>query len=158
MTQSSTAPVTAPEAKIQKALTDVTAEIGRTDGKASALLAAFSIPLAVLVAVVPGHDLPAFAAVLVGLGAAGLVAAMIVVLLVVRPRLGGANRGSYLHWAQCTPEEVVADLAVDRSVERIVELSQIAERKYRSLRLAIDITAASLVVLVLALATALALA
>ncbi|WP_431776504.1 Pycsar system effector family protein [Streptomyces cucumeris] len=143
-------------AHLQQARTDVTAEISRTDSKASALLTAFGIPLAVLVAAVPGHDLPTASAILVGIGALGLVAAMLVVLLVVRPRLGGNVRGSYLHWATCTPEEIRADVTVDRTAERIAKLSQIAAAKYRALKLAIDITAGALVVLLLALAVALA--
>ncbi|MEU2076618.1 Pycsar system effector family protein [Streptomyces sp. NPDC013489] len=154
MTQSTT-PAGLHDAKLTQARADVTAEIGRTDAKASALLAAFSLPLAVLVAAVPGHDLNTGAAILTGLGAVGLVAAMLVVLLVVRPRLGGNSRGSYLHWATCTPEQVVADLAVDRSAERVVKLSQIATAKYKALRVAIDITAGALVLLVLALAAVL---
>lgn len=147
----------ATDAKLLQARTDVVAEISRTDSKAAALLTAFGIPLAVLVAAVPGHDLPAPAGILVGLGAVGLVAAMLVVLLVVRPRLGGNARGSYLHWATCTPEEVRADVTVDRTAERVVKLSQIAAEKYRALKVAIDITAGALVLLVLALAAALAL-
>ncbi|MFD4178154.1 Pycsar system effector family protein [Streptomyces anulatus] len=147
----------AADAKLQQARTDVVAEISRTDSKASALLAAFGIPLAVLVAAVPGRDLPIPAAILVGLGAVGLVAAMLVVLLVVRPRLGGNTRGSYLHWATCTPEQVRTDLATDLTAERIIRLSQIATAKYRALKTAIDITAGALVLLVLALATALVL-
>ena len=147
----------AADARLLQARTDVVAEISRTDSKASALLAAFGIPLAVLVAAVPGQDLPVPAAILVGLGAVGLVAAMLVVLLVVRPRLGGNTRGSYLHWATCTPEEVRADLAVDLTADRVVKLSQIAAAKYRALKVAIDITAGALVLLVLALAAGLAL-
>lgn len=146
----------AADARLLQARTDTVAEISRTDAKASALLTAFSIPLAVLVAAVPGHDLPTAAAVLVALGAASLVAAMLVVLLVVRPRLGGNTRGSYLHWANCTPEQVRADLATDPTAERIVQLSQIAAAKYRALKTAIDITAGALVLLALALAVALA--
>ncbi|WP_415961980.1 Pycsar system effector family protein [Streptomyces sp. 021-4] len=147
----------ATDTKLKQARTDVVAEISRTDSKASALLAAFGIPLAVLVAAVPGQDLPLPAAILVGLGAVGLVAAMLVVLLVVRPRLGGNTRGSYLHWATCTPQQVRADLATDLTAQRIIALSQIAVAKYRALRTAIDITAGALVLLVLALAAALAL-
>ncbi|MGA4803574.1 Pycsar system effector family protein [Streptomyces lavendulocolor] len=58
-----------------------------------------------------GRALPAPAAVFIGAGAVALVAAMLLVLVVVRPRVDGTPRGSYLHWAQCTPDEVLADLA-----------------------------------------------
>ncbi|MFC6364347.1 hypothetical protein, partial [Nonomuraea thailandensis] len=64
----------ADDARLLQAGTDVVGEIARTDSKASALLAAFGIPLAVLVAAVPGHELPVPAAILVGVRAVGLVA------------------------------------------------------------------------------------
>ncbi|MDX3537210.1 DUF5706 domain-containing protein [Streptomyces sp. MB09-01] len=101
-------------------------------------------------AAVPGHDLPAAATVAAGIGAAALASAMILVLLIVRPRLGGDVSSSYLHWATCTPEEAAADIASDRSAERIVVLSRIAAKKFRVLRLAIDITAGAVALLVLA--------
>lgn len=138
------------EARLAQARTEVIAEMGRTDAKASALLTVLSLPLAVLIAVVPGHDLPAAATVAAGIGAAALAAAMLLVLLIVRPRLGGDVSGSYLHWATCTPEQAAADIASDRSAERIVILSRIAARKFRALRLAIDITAGAVALLVLA--------
>ncbi|MER7050496.1 Pycsar system effector family protein [Streptomyces jumonjinensis] len=147
MSQQPTTPVTADDAKLDKALAYVTGEITRTDTKAGALLTSFSIPLAVLVAVVPGRNLPTASTVLVAIGALGLVAAMVVVLLVVRPRISGAPRGSYLYWADCTADQVLEDVATDRRAERIASLSRILRTKYKALRLAIEITAASLAVL-----------
>ncbi|MEU9056243.1 Pycsar system effector family protein [Streptomyces sp. NPDC048384] len=123
----------------------------RTDTKAAALLTAFGLPLAVLVATLPSRHLNPAASVLVGLGAVGLVAAILVVLLAVRPARAGRPRGSYLYWAGCTAEDVAADVAVDRRPERIVALSKVAVHKYAALRLAIDITGASIVLLVLGL-------
>lgn len=155
MTQSSTTPADTITARLAQARTDVIAEMGRTDAKASALLTVLGIPLAVLIAAVPGRDLPTAATVLVGLGAAGLAAAMLLVLAIVLPRLGGDTRGSYLHWATCTPEQVTADLTVDRSAERLVTLSKIALTKMRALRVAIFTTAAALGALTLALAATL---
>ncbi|MFJ9900489.1 hypothetical protein ACIQPR_44875 [Streptomyces sp. NPDC091280] len=69
-----------------------------------------SLPLAVLVTAVPGHGLPRESAVLVGAGVVGPVAAMLVVLPVVRPRLAHAARGSFLYWVKCTPEVLPEDL------------------------------------------------
>ncbi|MFD3700692.1 Pycsar system effector family protein [Streptomyces sp. NPDC058646] len=155
MTQSSTTPADTTTARLTQARTEVIAEMGRTDAKASALLTVLGIPLAVLIAAVPGRDLPAAAAVLVGLGVAGLAAAMLMVLAIVLPRLGGDTRGSYLHWATCTPEEVTADLSVDRGAERLVALSKIALKKMRALRIAIFTTAGALGALALALAVTL---
>ncbi|MEU0023522.1 Pycsar system effector family protein [Streptomyces rochei] len=144
------------DARLDAATGTVLAEISRTDAKSGVLLTSFSLPLAALVAAVPGKALPGTSAVLVGVGTVGLVAAMLVVLLVVRPRLGGAARGSFLYWSLCTADELLADLQApaDRATH-VVHLSQIAKRKYRGLRLAGDITAASLVALAAALLTAL---
>jgi hypothetical protein len=144
------------DARLDAATGTVLAEISRTDAKSGVLLTSFSLPLAALVAAVPGKALPGASAVLVGVGTVGLVAAMLVVLLVVRPRLGGAARGSFLYWSLCTADELLADLQApaDRATH-VVHLSRIAKRKYRGLRLAGDITAASLVALAAALLTAL---
>lgn len=144
-----------PDSRLIRARDHVAAEITRTDTKATALLTAFGIPFAVLVATVPGRDFPTAAAVLAGAGTVGLVAALLTVLLALRPRLGGTTRGSYLHWAQCTPEDITEDLATDRNAEHIVQLSQAAVQKYKALRRAIDLTAAALCVLALALLVAL---
>ncbi|MFV8133243.1 Pycsar system effector family protein [Streptomyces syringium] len=134
-----------------EARAEVRAEISRTDTKSGVLLTAVSLPLAALVATVPGRSLHGAPAVLAGLGAIGLVAAMLTVLVVICPHLSGTPRGSYLYWATCTPEEVLEDLAdPDTRVKDLVRLSEIASRKYRGLQLAIYITAVSLAVLVAA--------
>ncbi|MBL3808457.1 Pycsar system effector family protein [Streptomyces sp. BRB081] len=144
------------DTRLDAATTTVLAEISRTDAKSGVLLTSFSLPLAALVAAVPGKTLPGLSAVLVGVGTVGLVTAMLVVLLAVRPRLGGAARGSFLYWSLCTADEVLADLQepTDRAAH-VVHLSRIAKRKYKGLRLAGDITAAALVALAAALLTAL---
>jgi hypothetical protein len=144
------------DTRLDAATMTVLAEISRTDAKSGVLLTAFSLPLAALVAAVPGRHLPGLSAVLVGLGTVGLVAAMLVVLVVVRPRLGGAARGSYLYWSLCTPDEVVQDLREPvNQAAHVVHLSLIAKRKYRGLQVAIDITALALITLAAALLAAL---
>ncbi|MEW1723867.1 Pycsar system effector family protein [Streptomyces sp. NPDC093109] len=137
-------------ARLDAALDITLAEIGRSDTKAGNLLGALGLPLAVLVAVVPGRDLPAAAAVLAGTGTIGLIAAMLIVLLVVRPDITGRPRGSYLYWADCTPAEVVEDLTHDHRAEHLVQLAILARAKYRALRWAIHVTAAALLALVAA--------
>lgn len=140
--------------RLDAAITTVLAEISRTDAKSGVLLTAFSLPLAALVAAIPGYALPGLASFLVCAGTVGLVAAMLVVLLAVRPRLGGAARGSYLYWSLCTPNELVEDLKTPTNqAEHVIHLS--AKRKYRGLQIAIDITGISLIALVAALPAAL---
>ncbi|WP_330335769.1 DUF5706 domain-containing protein (plasmid) [Streptomyces sp. NBC_00536] len=141
---------------LEAATTTVLAEISRTDAKSAVLLTAFSLPLAVLVASIPGHPVTGLAAALIAAGAVGLIIAMLLVLVVVRPSLGGAVPGTYLYWATATPEEVIQDLQKPtHRVEHIVQLSSIAKRKYRGLQVAIDVTRTSLVLLGLALLTTL---
>lgn len=138
--------------KLKEARTDVITEFGRTDAKAAALVSAFGIPFAVLVAALPGRELNPVAAVLVGLGAVGLVAAIIVVLLAMRPPRVGRPRGSFYYWAACTtPQEVIADVVVDRRAERLIVLSSALDRKFAALRLATEVFGGSVVLLVLAL-------
>ncbi|MFF4173627.1 Pycsar system effector family protein [Streptomyces sp. NPDC001744] len=151
-----TTPDSTLDARLDAANATVLAEISRTDAKSGVLLTSFSLPLAALVAVVPGHDLPPAVGILVGAGAVGLIAAMLVVLVVVHPRLSGAARGSFLYWSLCTPDDLVKDLqAPDDRVAHVIHLSQIARRKYAGLRLAGIITGVSLVALGAALLAAL---
>ncbi|MFE1075160.1 Pycsar system effector family protein [Streptomyces sp. NPDC058783] len=151
-----TTPDSTLDARLDAANATVLAEISRTDAKSGILLTSFSLPLAALIAVVPGRDLPPVVGLLVGVGAVGLIAAMLVVLVVVHPRLSGAARGSFLYWSLCSPEDLVKDLqAPDDRVAHVIHLSQIARRKYVGLRLAGTITGVSLVALGVALLAAL---
>ncbi|MFI0901853.1 Pycsar system effector family protein [Streptomyces sp. NPDC020983] len=144
------------DSRLDAAHTTVLAEISRTDAKSGVLLTSFSLPLAALVAAVPGHRLPPVVGVLVGASAVGLIVAMLVVLVVVHPRLSGAARGSFLYWSLCTPQDLVKDLqAPEDRVAHVIHLSKIARRKYEGLRLAGIITGAALVALGAALLTAL---
>ncbi|MGA4954087.1 Pycsar system effector family protein [Streptomyces lydicamycinicus] len=151
---------TTDDARMTKAIDQTQNEITRADAKATALLTAFSVPvaaLAVLVAVVPGREMAPAAVALISVGGVGLVVAMLAVLLVVLPRITGAPRGSYLYWAQCaTADDVLEDLRTETRGEHLIRLSQIARRKYRQLRAAVCITAGALLCLAAALPVALA--
>jgi hypothetical protein len=143
------------DARLADAIGRVRDEIGRTDTKAGVLLTALGLPLAALVATVPGHQVSPTAAALLGIGALGLLTAMLVVLLVVRPRITGAPRGTYLHWAHCeTTEQLLEDLRDDTGAEDLIRLSRLARAKYRALRAAIDITVVALAALAAALLAA----
>lgn len=64
--------MTAPDtldARLDAANASVLAETSRTDTKPGHLPTSFSLPLAALVAAVPGHDLPPAVGILVGAGA-----------------------------------------------------------------------------------------
>ncbi|MGW9440640.1 Pycsar system effector family protein [Streptomyces sp. NPDC055607] len=159
-----TAPTTTPASetlatRLTAARTTVLTEVARADTKSGILLTAFSLPLtafAALVVVLPGRDLPLLADILVGVGAIGLISAMLLVLFVIQPRLSGAARGNFLHWSQCEPEELVEDLLTPTDhVADLIHLSRIARRKFMGLRLAGIVTGTSLVALGAALLAAL---
>ncbi|MEV8103149.1 Pycsar system effector family protein [Streptomyces sp. NPDC088135] len=146
------------DARLNEAAANLFAELSRTDTKAGHLLTSFSLPLAVLVAAVPGRGLPPAAVVLIGAGVVGLIAAMLIVLTVLHPRVSRAPRGSWVYWASCTPDELVDDLRNPASrKEHVIHLARITRRKFTGLRLAGIITGVSLVALGAALLAALAL-
>ncbi|MFI5945546.1 Pycsar system effector family protein [Streptomyces uncialis] len=136
--------------RLRTAISTVLAEVARADAKAGILLAAYTLPLTVILATVPGRSLPHLAGVLIALGTGGLVAAMLLVLLVVRPSITGARRGTFLYWARCTPQEAAADVAATGTAnlgEDLVRLSKLARRKFLGLRWAVDITAVAFIAL-----------
>jgi hypothetical protein len=143
---------------LDKAHAAAAAEVARNDGKAGAMLTASSLVAAILVGVIPNADLSGPVAVLVGLGVLLNGAALVTVLLVIRSRFGRPEtaRGSFLHWATLTPEELVEDLGHDRRAELTIVLSQIARGKHRLVQVAVDLTVAAAVVLGVALFAALA--
>lgn len=151
-------PAPAGDHRLGQARTEVLAEMARADAKAGALLTVLGLPLAILIAAVPGRSLPAAVLGMVAAGTAGLAVAMSLALAVIRPRLGGATHGFYLHWATCTTaHEITTGLTDDRSAAHIALLSRMVRRKYKLLRHAIDITAGALGALFLALVMALVL-
>ncbi|MEU2559406.1 Pycsar system effector family protein [Streptomyces longispororuber] len=138
------------DARIAQAHADVKAEIARTDGKVSLLLAFLGALLAGVWSVATGLHLPAAALVVGGAGAALLVAAAGVLLWAVRPTLGGARPVGFPLWATLSADEIHADLATDRRVQHIAALSRIAVAKYTRLKRAVDLTGAAGALLVLA--------
>ncbi|MEV8476211.1 Pycsar system effector family protein [Streptomyces sp. NPDC051173] len=150
--------MTTTDPRLDALLTEANAivrkEIERSEPKAGALLSAFSIPLAVLVATVPGRHLSPTVDLLATMGATGLAVAVITVLYIIRPHITGAPRGTYLYWATldpATPQDLIDDLLEERRAEDIIRLAKLARAKHRRTRLAINITVAALVALDVAL-------
>lgn len=147
-----TAPLTADQDKqLDAAHTTVTTEIARTDSKASLLLAFDGAVLAGL-ASLTGKKLP-LAAQLVGAAASlTLAAAAVLLLLVVRPNLGGRTPapGSFPHWALMEAATIRASLDHDTRPARIKALSTIAVAKYARLARAVDTILTALALLLAA--------
>ncbi|MEU3856971.1 Pycsar system effector family protein [Streptomyces sp. NPDC028722] len=126
---------------------EVKAEIARTDGKTSLLLAFVGAVLAGAWSV--GHDLPLNwpARIAGGAGMVVLLVAAGLLLRSVRPNLRG--RHGFPLWATLTAEEisdaVTRDLAAD-----IAGLSRLAVAKFTCLRRAVDLTLAGGALLILA--------
>lgn len=147
-----TAPLTSDPGKhLDAACATVTSEIGRTDSKASLLLAFDGAVLAGL-ASLADKKLP-LPAQLVG-AAAGLTlaAAAVLLLLVVRPNLGGRAPapGSFPHWAQLDADAIRASMDTDTRAARIKALATIAVAKYARLALAVDTILTALALLLVA--------
>ncbi|MGW0469702.1 Pycsar system effector family protein [Streptomyces coeruleorubidus] len=126
---------------------EVKAEITRTDTKTGLLLAFVGAVLAGAWTV--ARDLPMAlpACVAGGLGMVLLVAAAGLLLRSTRPNLRG--RHGFPLWATLTAEEITAAVAVDLAAD-IAGLSRLAVAKFTCLRIAVDLTCAGGVLLILA--------
>lgn len=83
------------------------------------------------------------------------MAAIGTVLWVVFPQITGPGRGSWVHWAACTPEELLADLAPERRAEAVVGMAKRVKAKYIMVRVAVVLTAAGFALLLAAAVPAL---
>lgn len=129
--------MSALEISLTAAHAEVKAEIARTDTKASLLLAFVGALLAGVWTVVEDSHLPAAALAVSGAGAVLLVLAAWVLLLAVRPNLGG--RQGFPLWATLTVEEIRTELGTDRRAQDIAGLSRIAVAKFTRLKRAVDL-------------------
>ncbi|MEU2271965.1 Pycsar system effector family protein [Streptomyces olindensis] len=146
-TTAQTTPTT--DKNLDAACAAVAGEIGRTDGKASMLLAFNGAALAGL-STLADHDLPALTKAAGVLGITALGTAAVLLLLVVRPRLGGHDRASFPYWARLDEDQIRACMTSDTRAARIRVLSCIAVAKFTQLRRAVDCTLAALAFLALA--------
>lgn len=136
---------------LDSACASVTGEIGRTDGKSSLLLAFNGAVLAGLASVADKH-LPPVTKIFGALAVLALGAAAVLLLLVVRPRLGGNDKASFPYWARLSEDEIRACMNGDTRAARIRVLSILAVRKFTYLRRAVDLSLAALTLLALAAA------
>lgn len=149
-----TAPYTLDQA-LDHAVQDTDAKIARTDGKASLLLAFTGAVLAGL-GTVADIRLPLPARVLGGAAVLALAAASVLLLLVVRPRLGGDDRASFPYWAGLRDDDAIrASMTGDTRAARIRVMSGLAVRKFALLQRAVDTILTALALLLLAALSAL---
>lgn len=130
----------------------VTTEISRTDSKASLLLAFDGAALAGL-ASLADTDLPLPAQLTGGTAVLALATAAALLLLVVRPNLGGDGRvvrEGFPCWAQMDENALLTAMRQDTRATRIKSLSTIAAAKFHRLARAVDIILAALALLLVA--------
>ena len=137
------------DTNLDTAYAAVVTEIGRTDNKSSLLLAFNGAVLAGLGSVAD-HDLPPVTNVFGALATLALGAAAVLLLLVVRPSLGGDDKASFPYWAGLDDDEIRASMDGDTRAARIRVLSQIAVGKYRQLRHAVHLSLLAIALLLVA--------
>lgn len=147
----STVPAPGIDKNMDAACASVASEISRTDGKSSLLLAFNGAVLAGL-ASVADKDLPLPTKVFGTAAVLALGAAAVLLLLVVRPRLSGADRASFPYWAQLDEDAIRDCMQGDRRAAHIRVLSSLAVRKFVHLRRAVDLSLTALALLALAAA------
>jgi len=132
---------TARDDVLRAAHAEVKAEIARTDTKASLLLAFNGVGLAGVWSVGAQPWVPAAARIVGGLAVGLLLAAVALLLLVVRPRLSPtASKVGFPRWAELEAEELTRELAEDRTAEHVAALSRIAVAKMCRIQLAVTLT------------------
>ncbi|KUN58440.1 Pycsar system effector family protein [Streptomyces griseorubiginosus] len=149
-----TVPGVSEDTNLDAACTTVAAEVPRTDGKASLLLAFNGVVLAGLTGAA-NTGLPAVTTVVGAATVLTLGAAAVLLLLVVRPRLQGTDRASFPYWASLDDDTIRTSMRADARPARIRGLSGIALRKHRQLKRAVDLSLAALALLLIAAASAL---
>ncbi|MGQ4517357.1 Pycsar system effector family protein [Streptomyces sp. DW26H14] len=124
------------EKNLDDAIAHTAGEISRTDGKASFLMTLDGVLIAAVAAL--GKDIHGAALVAAVIGVVSLVAAAVLGLVVVHPRLrapgGNHDRASFIYWASASPEDIISGMREDRRIARVQVLSRIALRKMRYLQ------------------------
>ncbi|MFC8780055.1 Pycsar system effector family protein [Streptomyces nigra] len=140
------------ERNLSAAHAEVKAEIARTDNKTALLLAFVGAVLAGAWSIARDLPLNVAACLTGGAGMALLVAAAGLLLRSVRPNLSG--RHGFPLWATLTADKIPDALSGSLAAD-VAGLSRLAVAKFTCLRRAVDLTAASGALLVLALLLAL---
>ncbi len=107
-------------------LAAVTADIGRTDSKASLILTMGTVLIAGIALL---GKMPPVALALAAIGTAAMVGSAILSILVVMPRLDKTRSNSFTRWADLEAHQILDAVATDQRPHRLRELSRLCERK-----------------------------
>ncbi len=126
-------------------------ELVRHDTKASLLIAVDGGILALVAAITHNEDLGWDVRLPGTFGLGVLAASILLLLLSIRPALGGNAGEGWELWSDLDRDNLMVHMRTDRRPERVLFLSRIVRRKFRQLRLAVDLLMTG--VLLLAVAT-----
>ncbi|MGQ4361646.1 Pycsar system effector family protein [Streptomyces sp. SAS_272] len=125
-------------------------ELVRHDTKASLLIAVDGGILALVAAIAHGSDLSWEVRLLGVLGLSALAASVLVLLVSIRPALGGRTGEGWEIWSALGRDDLLIHMKAERRPERILFLSRVVHRKFRRLRLAVDLLIAGLLLFAVA--------
>ncbi|MFJ8311065.1 MULTISPECIES: Pycsar system effector family protein [unclassified Streptomyces] len=136
----------ANQARIAATLTTLQADLARSDTKASLLLALTGGALVALASTASSLHPTAPAAVFTSLATAAMLAATVILLLPVRPHLGGSG---WTSWSRLDTDQLHDRLASGYQEEHLSFIATLAMRKFRLIRAAVDCMLAGLGLLAL---------
>ena len=148
--------MTALPSRLEEARAQVCNELTRVDSKAATLLSAVSVFVAAAVFALDKVKLPTLSQIGLGVAAAPIVVAVVLLLDAIRPRLGGdPQRGTWLYAARHGRDSLLDTSAtVDDIADHTVALGRSAARKYRRVAIAVWLIQIGLALLVTSLAIA----
>ncbi|WP_433188744.1 Pycsar system effector family protein [Actinoallomurus sp. CA-150999] len=151
-----TTPTTTPSL-LEAELAAVRGELARVDGKCSTLAGLAGAALALLIASLKGSDFANPCWWLVGTATLLMAGAALALLTVLRPRLGTTGFRRYAAMTTAQIEGLAHANEIKRTrfaAEDLRTLSEIVNRKYLGLRLAVDLVLAAVVCVAAALVEA----
>jgi hypothetical protein len=148
--------MSASPSRLDEAREQVYTELGRVDSKAATLLSAVSVFVAAAVFALDKVTLPTLSQLGLGVAAVPIVAAVVLLLDAIRPRLGGNPRcGTWLYAARHGRDSLLDDSAsVEDLADHTVALGRSAARKYVRVAIAVWLIQTGLVLLVTSLTVA----
>lgn len=133
--------------RIAATVTSLQADLARSESKASLLIALAGAALVALGTMASDLHPTVPAAVAGALGTAALLATTVILLLAVRPHVGGND---WTSWPALSDDQLGERLSAGYQVEHVRFMAELAARKFRLIRAAVDCLLAGLGLLTLA--------
>ncbi|WP_433519018.1 Pycsar system effector family protein [Nonomuraea sp. CA-143628] len=136
----------------ERATADVDATLARVDGKANMLLAfALGLASAVVALAVARPRIHPVAMVAIGGAGVMLAVAAVLLLLAVRPYIPRKGGTGFVSYARAADDEELKRMVAGYGFGHLRHMSVLAVAKYRTVRRAVDLVIAAVVVLVTAI-------